>query len=78
MSIQSTVQKKGGETKGGKGFSRDELREAGLDPKKARRLGISIDLRRKTRHKENVKTLKQHVRSLTKKRKRQPRTVKKS
>jgi len=78
MRIQSTVQKKGGETKAGRGFSRDELTEAGLDPKKALRLGISIDLRRKTKHKENVKTLKQHVRSLTKKRKRQPRKVKKS
>jgi len=78
MRIQSTVRKKGGETKGGRGFSRGELREAGLDPKKALKLGISIDLKRKTKHKENVKTLKQQVRSLTKKKKRQPRTVKKS
>ena len=78
MRLQSTVRKKSGETKAGRGFSRGELREAGLDPKKALKLRISIDLKRKTKHKENVKTLKKQVRSLTKKKKRKPRTVKKS
>jgi ribosomal protein L13E len=80
MKVQSAVQKKGGGTRGGRGFSRAELREMGVDTKHALKLGIPIDLRRKTKHEENVKTLKKHLRSLAKKRKRKrrPRTVKKS
>lgn len=77
MMVQSAVQKKGGRTKEGRGFSRGELKEAGVDLKHALKLGIPIDLRRKTKHEENVKTLKQHLRSLVK-RKRLPRKVKKS
>jgi len=56
---------KKGKTRKGKGFSRSELWEAGLDFKLALKLGISIDLRRKTKHQENVKILKQHLRSLS-------------
>jgi large subunit ribosomal protein L13e len=64
MKVQSIVQKKGGRTKGGRGFSRGELREVGIDIKRALKLGISVDVRRKTRHEENVKRLKQFLRSL--------------
>lgn len=77
MKVQSAVRKKGGGTRGGRGFSRGELREVGVDLKQALKLGIPIDLRRKTKHEENVEMLKQHLRSLVK-RKRLPRTVKKS
>ncbi len=77
MRVQSTVRKKGGRTKRGRGFSRGELKEAGVDLKHALKLGIPIDPRRKTKHEENVKMLKRHLRSLAK-RKRLPRTVKKS
>jgi len=77
MKIQSAVQKKGDRTKGGRGFSRGELKEAGVDPKHALKLGIPIDPRRKTKHEENVKMLKKHLRGLLK-RKRLPRKVKKS
>jgi len=76
MKVQSAVRKKGSGTRGGRGFSRGELREGGVDLKQALKLGIPIDLRRKTKHEENVKTLKQHLRSLVKKRKRPRRTVK--
>jgi len=77
MKVQSAVQKKGG-TKEGRGFSRGELREVGVDLKQALKLGMPIDLRRKTKHEENVKALKQHLRSLAKKRPRRQRTIKKS
>lgn len=64
MNIRSTVQKKDGRTREGKGFSKGELREVGMGLKQALRLKIPIDLRRKTKHKKNVKTLKQHLKGL--------------
>ena len=64
MKIRPTVQKKNVRIREGKGFSKDELREAGMDFKQALRLKIPIDLRRKTKHEENIKTLKQHLKSL--------------
>ena len=69
MKLQPMVLKKRGETRKGKGFSRGELREAGLDSKQALKLGILIDLRRKTKREENVKILKHHLGSLTSKKK---------
>ena len=75
MKVQSVVQKKGGRTRGGRGFSRGELKEAEVNFKRALKLGIPVDPRRKTKHEENVETLKQHLRSLVK-RKRPRRTVK--
>ncbi len=64
MKVHSIVQKKGNRTRGGRGFSRGELREARIDVKRALKLGISIDSRRKTKHEENVKRLKKYLRSL--------------
>jgi len=69
MKVQSIVLKRKGETRKGRGFSRGELKEAGLDSKQALKLGIPIDLRRKTKRKENVKILKHHLGSLTSKKK---------
>ncbi|NOZ59783.1 MAG: hypothetical protein GXO66_09475 [Euryarchaeota archaeon] len=42
----------------GRGFSLAELREAGLTPVQARKLGIAVDRRRKSLHPENVDTLR--------------------
>lgn len=63
MELHSVVTKRNGRTRRGKGFSRDELKEAGTNPTQALKSGIPIDLRRKTKHKENVKILKQYLRS---------------
>ncbi len=49
------VFKKNGKQRCGKGFSREELKKAGLSFKEALRLGIPVDSRRRTSHKENVK-----------------------
>jgi large subunit ribosomal protein L13e len=76
MQLQPMVQKKKGGTRRGKGLSRSELREAGLDYRQALKLGIPIDLRRKTKRKENITTLKEHLRSLSSKKKPKPRAVK--
>jgi len=62
MSVQAVVEKRGGETRRGDGFSRGELREVGIDFQTALRLRIPIDKRRKTKHEENVKTLRQQLR----------------
>ncbi len=48
----------------GRGFSRDELREVGLSLKEARRYGIPVDPRRRTKHEENVEALRQHLKEI--------------
>ena len=59
--ITTAVRKSGGIRKG-RGFSRDELKEAGLDFRRALELRLQVDTRRKTKHDENVKALKQLLR----------------
>lgn len=60
--VEATVVKKLGETRKGRGFSRDELRAVELDFSRALRLRLPIDTRRKTKHNQNVKSLKQFLR----------------
>jgi len=62
MSVHATVAKKFGKARKARGFSRGELREAGLDFAQALRLRLPIDMRRKTRRAENVKVLKRFLR----------------
>ncbi len=45
--------------KQGRGFSLRELEEAKVDPVNARRLGIYVDFRRRTKHERNLKILKE-------------------
>jgi large subunit ribosomal protein L13e len=58
MTIRSTVFKKGGKQRFGKGFSRGELKKAGLSLKEALKFRIPVDSRRRTVHEENVKAIK--------------------
>lgn len=48
----------------GRGFSLGELKAAGLDVKKAIKLGVYVDKRRKTVHEWNVNALKEFVEKL--------------
>ncbi len=48
----------------GKGFSLGELREAGLTPQQAKKLGLHIDKRRKSVHPWNVEALKEYLKRL--------------
>jgi len=48
----------------GRGFSRDELREVGLSLKEARKYGIPVDPRRRTKHEENIEMLRQHLKEI--------------
>jgi ribosomal protein L13E len=75
MKIQSVVQKGKDRTRKGKGFSRGELKEAKIDFKQALKLAIPIDLRRKTKHPENVKIIKEHTRKLGSKPKKRKKEV---
>lgn len=56
-----TVKKKGGEKRRGRGFSRGELRQAGITIGQALRVGLSVDVRRRTVHDENVKLVQQQL-----------------
>jgi large subunit ribosomal protein L13e len=47
-----------GEKRVGRGFSVNELKEAGLSLDEAKKLGIYIDKRRKTAHPWNIEYLK--------------------
>lgn len=56
--LKPLVFKKGGKQRLGKGFSLDELKKVGLNPKQALKLRIPIDTRRRTVHEENIEKLK--------------------
>ncbi|MDQ1278837.1 MAG: hypothetical protein QG670_97 [Thermoproteota archaeon] len=60
MSTDSIV-KRSTITRTGKGFSKAELKDAGLSIDQALKSGISIDPRRSSKHEENVKTLKTYI-----------------
>ena len=64
MKIEATVYKKNGKPRKGKGFSRKELEKVGLNIKEALKLGISIDKRRSSAYKENVKILENFVKTV--------------
>lgn len=66
MKMAVVVFKKTGKPKEGRGFSRKELEKAALDSKKAVRLGIPVDLKRRTLHEENVQALKEYLKSVEK------------
>ncbi len=48
----------------GRGFSREETSQAGLTIDNARKMGLIVDLRRKTVYPENIKALKQYTKDL--------------
>ena len=58
MSAKPKVFKKSGKHRCGKGFSRDELKKAGLSFKEALKFGIPVDSRRGTIYDENVDVVK--------------------
>ena len=59
--IKPIITKQNGKRRPGKGFSPDEIKEAGLDAGSARKLGVPVDRKRRTSHEENIETLKAHM-----------------
>ncbi len=49
----------------GKGFSVGEIAKVGLTIEKARKLGIYVDVRRKSTHEENIQMLKKFIEDMT-------------
>ena len=45
----------------GRGFSREELKKAGLNLQEARLIELPIDMRRRTAHDENVEAVKAYA-----------------
>lgn len=59
--IKATITKRNGRQSIGKGFSLDELKGACLTRQDARKMGIRLDVKRKSVHNENIQTLKAHA-----------------
>jgi ribosomal protein L13E len=59
--IKPKILKPNGKQCNGRGFSPEELKKAGLNKAEASRLGLPVDLRRKTAHDENVEAIKAYV-----------------
>jgi large subunit ribosomal protein L13e len=72
------VGKRSYERRGGRGFSRGELKEAGTTIKQALQSGIAVDRRRRSVHNENVELLKTQLQSLVVAVKHAPKLGKKS
>ncbi len=56
--IRAKILKEPGKQRYGRGFSREELKKAGTNPREAIDHGVPIDRRRRTAHEENVEVIK--------------------
>jgi len=70
---RAVVCKKSGETRRGRGFSRQELGKAGISLKQALNYGLSIDTRRRTANDQNVDLIKRCLKANVPKQKKNPR-----
>jgi ribosomal protein L13E len=63
--IIAIITKQNGKTKNSRGFSVNELKGACLTKQDAKKIGIPLDLKRKSCHDENIQTLKAHAKQAT-------------
>jgi ribosomal protein L13E len=59
--IKPIITKQNGNQRPGKGFSPDEIKEAGLDAGSARMMCVPVDRKRRTSHEKNIECLKAHM-----------------
>ncbi len=59
--MKAVITKQNGKQSIGKGFSLNELKEAGLNRQDAKKIGIPLDIKRKSLHDENVACIKAHA-----------------
>jgi len=59
--IEAKITKRNGRKTVSRGFSLSELQKAGLTKQDARKMGIPLDVKRKSAHDENVETIKAHA-----------------
>jgi large subunit ribosomal protein L13e len=57
----SPIVKRGSKVRTGKGFSKGEIEESGLNIGEARHLGVPVDQRRSTSYSENVEALNEWI-----------------
>lgn len=74
--VKVAILKPDGKQRNGKGFSKAEVKKAGLDAVSARRLGLPVDPRRRTVHDENVAAVKAHCEKEKAKAKPKPKPLK--
>ena len=59
--MKAVITKQNGKQSIGRGFSLSELEKAGLNKQDAKKIGIPLDIKRKSLHDENVATIKTHA-----------------
>ncbi|MCW3996199.1 MAG: ribosomal protein L13e [Candidatus Bathyarchaeota archaeon] len=59
--IKPTIIKQNGKQKPGKGFSLNEIKQAGITKQQAQQMKLPIDPRRKSIHEINIATIKAHA-----------------
>ena len=66
MTTRPSISRKNGKQRLGRGFSSQELKKAGLSFKEALKLGVPVDLRRRTDHEKNIDLIKEFLESIKK------------
>jgi len=59
--VKAVITKHNKKQSTGKGFSPTELKNAGVNMMQARKIGLPVDVKRKSAHDENVACIKEHV-----------------
>ena len=59
--MKAVIIKQNGKQSIGRGFSLNELKEAGLNKQDAKKIGIPLDIKRKSLHDQNVTCIKDHA-----------------
>ena len=59
--IKPKIRKHDGKQRSGRGFSRGELKKAGLNKAEAKNLELPVDRRRKNAHDQNVEVIKAYA-----------------
>ena len=70
--LKIIVTKQNGKKSVGKGFSPNELKEAGVNKQQAKQIGLRVDVKRKSTHQENVDCIKAHAKTIPKSTKPKP------
>ena len=74
--LKIIITKQNGRQSLGQGFSPNELKEAGVNKQQAKQIGLRIDVKRKSTHKENVDCIKSHSQQSKKKAEAMPKPAK--
>jgi ribosomal protein L13E len=70
--LKIIITKQNGKQSVGKGFSPNELKEAGVNKQQAKQIGLRVDVKRKSTHQENVACIKAHAKTIPKSTKPKP------